>query len=1079
MAEEDNGNVIENLEEEEEIEENGNINQIQEEYEEEMDNQANDEDNPVFEVAFDIQMNEGSFILLVGKTEQKQLIMRLVDKEDENKPFYQNEFSLDELKELNHFFKNFKTESEAIDCIIKNLNESEKEIVIMDENNIKLSIYLSEVTNSKIDFLLIKHQYVIESDEQEQEYENENENEHEQDQDKEEQIQNDQDQEENINNNMNKQNIVREDRILNKDDNMHDVNEEIVEEVENEDNDNTEHIEDNLEYSEENNEKSDKKNNNINIILNISPFKNISKNLQNENALHTIIEEVNENTLISPESTQTKDQIKEIKILNDSNKQNNVNEKVINNFSEKDKVKENDNPVSDMKISKVIEELKDNLDSLGGAMNFIDQDDEEQEQNTNENEVNKGKNEDYNFFKNELLKTITALSNNFNNQLQKQNEYFVKMEKSIRDDHDKKIQEIKNELNKKDNQINDMKNVLNNILNEKISFLEQRINEFDFNGNKDKDNKSSNQKQDNNKQNKEIINTNNINIEKIKNDLNLKIKEIEQKINNLTKNNNESNNGTNIDNSNIKELMEKINDIENKIKQNDSNSQNNNNITNNLENKIKNIEKKIKNIEGKKSDKDKKVLYNKIVNLENQSKIFENKLNNLGKTGGTVVSEGHNEEILEKINSLEELINNIKDKKKKSDIHIKKSVEELNNNDIINKVNNLMKWTKSYESEIQNLENELKNTDNYLNNMEKRIKKLENKNVSKQSNDINKNDIPEKVIINTILESNNEPRRINAKKVKKSKNHQIKHKDAENKEKINKSTKNYRVIKNIDEKFDDNNNNNNKYMSNTFNKGGITNSHSVNRFEIKQDNYLDKSNNIEYEIVTRPRSKSKEHKRNMPQQDIFYDNQSTKSIKYRDSNPPIPKEYENSITESRIVEYDDITFIENRIKEIYPKLNIDFNLVYRATDDGDKARDFHRKCDKIGPNVTFVKTKKDYVFGGFTVKNWEHLKRDINEKKPNLGSASRDARAFGFCVNNQRIYNNVRPDEFAIWCNRNFGATFKNNFFQIFDNCFKKGGYCSKKDNSHFGGQEYDYEISGGESKFAIDDIEVYEILFQ
>ena len=59
MAEEDNGNVIENLEEEEEIEENGNINQIQEEYEEEMDNQANDEDNPVFEVAFDIQSGVG------------------------------------------------------------------------------------------------------------------------------------------------------------------------------------------------------------------------------------------------------------------------------------------------------------------------------------------------------------------------------------------------------------------------------------------------------------------------------------------------------------------------------------------------------------------------------------------------------------------------------------------------------------------------------------------------------------------------------------------------------------------------------------------------------------------------------------------------------------------------------------------------------------------------------------------------------------------------------------------------------------------------------------------------------------
>ena len=113
------------------------------------------------------------------------------------------------------------------------------------------------------------------------------------------------------------------------------------------------------------------------------------------------------------------------------------------------------------------------------------------------------------------------------------------------------------------------------------------------------------------------------------------------------------------------------------------------------------------------------------------------------------------------------------------------------------------------------------------------------------------------------------------------------------------------------------------------------------------------------------------------------------------------------------------------------------------------------------------------------MKNWEHLKRDINSKKPNLGSASRDPKAFGFCVNLQKIYNNERPEEFAIWCNRNFGATFKNNFFQIFDNCFKKGGYCSVRNNSHFGGQEYDYEISGGESKFMIEEIEVYEVEFQ
>ena len=74
-------------------------------------------------------------------------------------------------------------------------------------------------------------------------------------------------------------------------------------------------------------------------------------------------------------------------------------------------------------------------------------------------------------------------------------------------------------------------------------------------------------------------------------------------------------------------------------------------------------------------------------------------------------------------------------------------------------------------------------------------------------------------------------------------------------------------------------------------------------------------------------------------------------------------------------------------------------LYILGINDGDKSIDFHNKCDKIGPNITFVKTKNDYIFGGFTFKNWEHLLRDINIDKPNCGSASRDSRAFGFSIN--------------------------------------------------------------------------------
>lgn len=210
-------------------------------------------------------------------------------------------------------------------------------------------------------------------------------------------------------------------------------------------------------------------------------------------------------------------------------------------------------------------------------------------------------------------------------------------------------------------------------------------------------------------------------------------------------------------------------------------------------------------------------------------------------------------------------------------------------------------------------------------------------------------------------------------------------------------------------------------------------------------------------------------------------NQDNQISSYNRTNPNLNNvNFTKDSINSVIVNFDDIIFIQNRIKAIHPKIKeVYFNLVYRASQDGDKASDFHKKCDAIGPNVILIKTRKGNIFGGFTFKNWEHLPRDIDVNRPNLGSASRDTNAFGFSVNNQKIYNNEKPNEFAIWCNRNFGPTFKNNLFQIFDSCMKKGGYCSIRTNSHFGGQMYDYEISGGESRFKVEELEVFEIRLQ
>ena len=1027
MTDQDNNNFNNNVEEEEN----------EEEY-----NQENEEGQE-FAVAFDIQINDGSFILLVGKTDEKKLILRLVDKEDETKPFYQNEFSLKELKEKNSFFTMFNNENDAINSIIKNLNESEKEIEINRDNNILLSVEMKGGNKeSKVGFPLLKVEYISDAEEEEK---------------------NKKDKESDINCN-NKENINiqkqnenmadGEEQIEEEMANLEEVNDEVIEEVGYNNNYNEEHLEEsNLEYSDENIEKSGKKDEQINRKLdfvNDSPKKNISKNPQKENIVHTIKEDKNENEFKNQKSKQVKSGKKNLEeIINESNEKNDLGI----NLSEKG-IKVN---IPDVKISKVIEDLKNNLDSLDGAINLIEQDDEDEEddQEQKANDKTKNKNEDFNLLKNEILKSITTFSNHFNNELKNQKEQ-----------NENKIKEMQNELKKRDNKINDIKKMLN----DKISTLEKNLSK------PNEELRNSKKKKDKDKDN--LIYNNNNDIEKIKNEINSKIKEIEQKMNDLKNTFNKNNKNNDNLNVNLKSFLEKVNNIESKIKQNELNYSNNNNSFNNslnsLDNRIKVFETKFKNSEiSKKIDFDKKVIVDRISILENKSKNFENKIINLEKN--SKLSQPNNDkDFFEKFQNLEKLVKELKERRNKSETNINKRMEEINNNDIFSKVNNLMNLTKSYEDDFKNIENNINNNNSYLEKLQKRINILENKAIKKNSYDCrqdkgqNQSELIKKISPNKI--NTNEE---SVKKIKKQKKNQSLQKQKNKDEQKEKNTKNYRIIRSIEDYTPQSK----KYTSQTFNKGKIAISHSVNKSDIKASNNAD-INSSEYQSLTHTRSKSKRNIENENENEKILESIS-RTKKYKDLNPPIPKEYENGINDSKIVEYDDIIFIEKRINEIYPKLNINFTLVYRASEDGDKSLDFHNKCDKIGPNITIVKTKNGSVFGGFTVKNWEHLKRDINIKKPNLGSASRDPKAFGFCVNLQKIYNNERPEEFAIWCNRNFGATFKNNFFQIFDNCFKKGGYCSVRNNSHFGGQENDYEISGGESKFSIEEIEVYEIEFQ
>ena len=172
-------------------------------------------------------------------------------------------------------------------------------------------------------------------------------------------------------------------------------------------------------------------------------------------------------------------------------------------------------------------------------------------------------------------------------------------------------------------------------------------------------------------------------------------------------------------------------------------------------------------------------------------------------------------------------------------------------------------------------------------------------------------------------------------------------------------------------------------------------------------------------------------------------------------------------------------FLFSKIKKVFPFNRIlKYNLIYRATKDGDASKNFHSKCDFIGPNIILIKTKEDFIFGGFTTKSWKHLFKDINKDEPELGTELKDEKAFGFSINEKKIYNNGNPNESIIYCNNNYGPIFKS-YFKIFNECLKNGGLCGKKEESYFVGQEKDYEINGGKEKFDIEELEIFQIGFK
>ena len=170
-----------------------------------------------------------------------------------------------------------------------------------------------------------------------------------------------------------------------------------------------------------------------------------------------------------------------------------------------------------------------------------------------------------------------------------------------------------------------------------------------------------------------------------------------------------------------------------------------------------------------------------------------------------------------------------------------------------------------------------------------------------------------------------------------------------------------------------------------------------------------------------------------------------------------------------------INFVFKYIRKKFSiKNNIKSKLIYRASSDGPTPKIYHEKCDGIPNTLCLIKTKENLIFGGYI-----NIKIICNSKGENRD----DKDAFVFSIDLIKIYL-PKKNMPSIHCNPKYGPIFGNNInynypiiingSNFFQNC---GGTCECKNNAYEGFQN-DYEINGGNPKFHIDEIEVFQLIF-
>lgn len=165
---------------------------------------------------------------------------------------------------------------------------------------------------------------------------------------------------------------------------------------------------------------------------------------------------------------------------------------------------------------------------------------------------------------------------------------------------------------------------------------------------------------------------------------------------------------------------------------------------------------------------------------------------------------------------------------------------------------------------------------------------------------------------------------------------------------------------------------------------------------------------------------------------------------------------------------DKIGFILEEIEKKNSKIK-NIKLIYSAIQNGDKITDFHSKCDNKTNTLMIIKTKDNYIFGGYTKVGWKDVR----------GADIADDNAFCFSFNLHKIYN-IKERKYAMHCQSNdcrpsFGSSA---YVFLLNNHFLTNRENVAQEMLDFTGETKKREINGGNPYFQVDKLEVFQISF-